>query len=280
MRKLIAPDINVRAFYLQCAEDTHIEDRRARLISSVDAVVEASDAYALASNEKSWCDLPKSIQDVPATDCEMSDLYSRTMVRNGRAGRYLYDKIFSSSAVCPMCGQGKVSTLDHYLPKSKYAQFAILPLNLVPCCRDCNIEKRVAFPATRTDQTFHPYFDDVEMDRWLYATVELDQGVSLAFFVAAPSGWSLELAGRAQTHFDAFKLGSLFSTFAATELSSLKYRLQKTFSNAGLPGVRADLALEAESSRIVHLNSWKTAMYEALSKSDEFCAGGFGEIGI
>lgn len=280
MRKLIVPNIDMRAFYLECANDTRNADRRARLNATVDAVVDAADAYAVASDAKLWCDLPDSIQIVPATDEELKGLYDRTVVGADRAGRYIYDKIFSSSSVCPMCGQGKISSLDHYLPKSKYAQFAILPINLVPSCRDCNTEKLVSAPSTAADQSFHPYFDDVENDRWLYARVTLGDGISIAFFVDAPQHWPLVLAERAQAHFVNFKLDALFATFAGTELSSIKYRLQKMFEEAGAGGVKADLAIEAESARIAHLNSWKTAMYEVLSESDEFCGGGFEAIGV
>lgn len=279
MRKLVAPNIDKRAFYLQCAQDTQNEDLRLRLIATADSIVEAAESYDAAGSDKRWFDLPHSIQAVPAADAELRNLYDRTVVRQRRAGRRVYDEIFSSSAVCPMCGQGKVSTLDHYLPKSRYAHFAILPLNMVPCCRDCNVEKREAYPATAGDQSFHPYFDDAETDRWLYANVNLDQGVSLAFFVDAPEEWAAVMVERAQFHFSKFKLSSLFGIFAATELSSVKYRLQKVYLNAGADGVKGDLILEAESARTAHLNSWKTAMYEALSQNDGFCDGGFRSIG-
>ena len=58
---------------------------------------------------------------------------------------------------CPFCGQlletsGKANSevptadLDHFFPKSKYPQFALLPQNLIPTCMECNrIEKHVNF---------------------------------------------------------------------------------------------------------------------------------------
>lgn len=58
---------------------------------------------------------------------------------------------------CPFCGQlletsGKTvsdvptADLDHFFPKSKYPQFALLPQNLIPTCMECNrIEKHVNF---------------------------------------------------------------------------------------------------------------------------------------
>lgn len=57
---------------------------------------------------------------------------------------------------CPMCGQlletskksdSKIPTadLDHFYPKDKFPQFALLPQNLIPTCMECNrIEKLTA----------------------------------------------------------------------------------------------------------------------------------------
>jgi len=63
--------------------------------------------------------------------------------------------------LCPACGEdGTPNTLDHYLPKDIYPEFAITPLNLFPMCDICQGEK-----GTKTldedDQRFflHPYFD-------------------------------------------------------------------------------------------------------------------------
>ncbi|RDV05220.1 HNH endonuclease [Undibacter mobilis] len=279
MRKIAAPNIDVREFYLECARDTSDVEQRARLVATVDAIVSAADSYEQAGGTRRWFELPNSIQDVPASDAELRGLYDRVMVRQGRVGRHVYNLIFSSSGVCPMCGQGKVSTLDHYLPKSRYAQYSIFAKNLVPCCRDCNTEKRVLVAASAGDQAFHPYFDDVEGDQWLFANLGVGGAVSLSYFVEPPATWSVTLAERARSHFMHFRLDVLFSTFAATELSSLKYRLQKMFLIGGADSVRADLQLEAESARHANVNSWKTAMYDALRSNAAFCAGGFDAIG-
>ena len=43
---------------------------------------------------------------------------------------------------CPFCGVGRVSTLDHYLPKTKYPTYAVTPVNLVACCAECNKKRK------------------------------------------------------------------------------------------------------------------------------------------
>ncbi len=43
--------------------------------------------------------------------------------------------------ICPLCECDTVTTMDHYLPKEKYALFVIHPRNLIPCCNSCNQHK-------------------------------------------------------------------------------------------------------------------------------------------
>jgi 5-methylcytosine-specific restriction endonuclease McrA len=172
MLSLPVPQIDTKATFLRCASDTNREDLKQRLLRSMNKVMEGAVAYLEAATSKSWYTLPHSIQPLPAADDELKDLYPRTMSAAARAGRTVYDTIFNSSphGICPLCGQGKVFTLDHYLPRSRYAHFATLPANLVPSCRDCNFAKREQFPSAKGEQTFHPYFDSVDGERCYSAT--------------------------------------------------------------------------------------------------------------
>lgn len=282
MRNLPLPPVTAsEAFYL-CAADTADEALKIRLLGAANAITLAGEVYLKAGEARTWYQLPDSIQVLSATDDDLNNLYPRTMSASTKAGRPIYDLIFSSSpqGICPVCGQGRVTTLDHYLPRSRYAHYSVLPANLVPCCRDCNFAKREKYPSVETEQTFHPYFDNVEQDRWLYCTLEISGGVSLSYFVQAPESWSPVAVARAERHLSVFKLRAAFATYAASELSTLKGRLQILFDRGGARLVREDLEIEAEGSRQASLNSWKTAAYEALAASDEFCDGGFHDIAL
>ncbi len=282
MRYLPAPQIAAKSVFLACAADTVDKTLQFRLEQSAAQVMAAVSSYLSASSDKTWYTLPHSIQQLPATDEELKALYPRTMSAAGRAGRSAYDAIFNSSphGICPLCGQGKVFTLDHYLPRSRYAHFAVLPINLVPSCRDCNFAKRERFPSAMAEQTFHPYFDNIEGERWLFCEVIVQGGVSLIYYVDPPQTWSPSQVERASTHFETFKLREAFATYAANELATLKARLRLLHSRGGSQMVNDDLALEAASSRQANLNSWKTAAYETLAESEEFCNGGFEYISI
>lgn len=90
----------------------------------------------------------KSVNDM--TDAEAIDIYEGVFKRHARS-QFLkqYSKV-----CCPICGHFYPPTLDHVLPKTKYAQYTVTPINLVPMCTYCNGAKG------QSDIGFHPYFQD------------------------------------------------------------------------------------------------------------------------
>jgi DNA-binding transcriptional LysR family regulator len=61
--------------------------------------------------------------------------------------------------VCPACGSPP-ETLDHYLPKGRYPQFVITPVNLTPMCDPCHRRKKEKTGNAVSPRFFiHPYFD-------------------------------------------------------------------------------------------------------------------------
>ena len=210
---------------------------------------------------------------------EMTMLYQRYMVR--RNGRSIYNqiKLGAADGVCLLCGHLRVATLDHHLPKSLFPALAVAPTNLVPCCTSCNMAKLARAPSCAEEETLHPYFDNVDGDRWLVADVKpTAMGPTLHFKVRAPSAWPDLLRTRTTYHFKILKLATLYLTQAQQELSNIRHLLVTLHTNQGIGAVRDHLALSAESRRAVRLNSWQTAMYEALAGDTWFCEQGLYQI--
>ncbi len=64
--------------------------------------------------------------------------------------------------ICPSCGEeGTPNTLDHYLPKRDYPQFAVTPANLLPMCDICQMHKGSDTVDEEGRRLYvHPYFDE------------------------------------------------------------------------------------------------------------------------
>lgn len=71
--------------------------------------------------------------------------------------------IIPPSDYCPVCGVSYnhefnyIKTLEHVLPKSKYQQYILSPINLVYLCELCNSSKG----SKVNEILFHPYFSNI-----------------------------------------------------------------------------------------------------------------------
>ncbi|WP_339461163.1 HNH endonuclease [Pseudomonas sp. EA_105y_Pfl2_R69] len=204
---------------------------------------------------------------------ELVKLYGYYMV-DRQPGRGLYDLILvAAKEQCPFCGGiGRPKSLDHYLPKANYPQYAVLPQNLVPCCRDCNTEKSNALAAAEDEQAIHPYFDDDKFfsEQWVFATVNPTRPCSLEYFTEPPNDWSDIEKSRALNHFRDFNIGSRYSIQAADELSGLVDLRRGYLANVSAEEFSSYLA-SVSSSASYFPNHWKKVMYQALAKDSNFC---------
>jgi hypothetical protein len=211
---------------------------------------------------------------------EMKELYKEQMSRPKGAAKAVYDTILNSTPYqkCPLCGQGTVTTIDHHLPQSKYPEFTVLPLNLVPACKDCNTAKHARFPRSSEEQTIHPYYDDFSNDCWLCAKVVQGGPPVLVFYANAPDNWDPIDRMRVANHFRFLKLGILFSSNAGSEMINIRAKIKDIFDAGGKFELAKHLQEKATDHSKVYLNSWQAATYYALSVDDWFCSGGFNDI--
>lgn len=210
------------------------------------------------------------------TKGELKNLYTQQMLGVKKPGRLIYDKIraLSLGKLCPSCGFGQVKTLDHYLPKSKFPLYSVLPANLIPSCRDCNTGKHSESASNAESLPIHPYFDRQHFfcDQWIVATVLQTEPATLIFKVSPPESWDSLSKARASAHFKSYDLADRFSVRVGEQLAILRHQLAR-FTD---PLSRGDHLREmAEDFEQIHKNSWQTAMHQALAASTWYCEVGF-----
>ncbi len=252
--------------------------RRALIAIRPDIEAAAADYVVKADNAELYR-IPQvdPIGTVPGT--EMVRTYDGRMAQKGQPGRPIYDrlKLLPDNDRCPFCDLRNVSTLDHFLPKQDYPIFAVTPVNLVGCCADCNKLKHAAIPMNANNTVLHPYFDDVTTQKWLAAVAVERAPAAVTFHVVEVDEWDVTLNARVVYQFELLRLAELYSRQAAHEIANIRANLCRHFEEGGAAAVRSELQWQWESRRRHQLNSWQTATYEALAKSDWFCGGGFTE---
>lgn len=101
-----------------------------------------------------WKLKPKSF--VPDVSAEQRALY-----KNRADTSWVSTIRHASLQSCPMCGSPVTGSVDHYLPKEEFPEFAMMAANLVPACIQCNSgAKGRTFQGSKPAERFiHPYFD-------------------------------------------------------------------------------------------------------------------------
>lgn len=274
------PDLDAGETFATCISRVRNPQMRRRLRSIRLDIEAAADDYIerAESGELHKINQVPVIGGVPGT--ELVKTYDSRMAKGGQPGRPIYDqiKLLPENDRCPFCGHRNVSTLDHFLPKQLYPIFAVTPVNLVASCSDCNKAKLEDVPASAEGTLIHPYFDDVEDEQWLFASVARSTPAALTFYVQEVAEWDDILNARVAHQFAALGLARLYSTQAGTEITNIRHNLRLYYDDGGIEAVRNELQRQWASRQANNINSWQTACYEALSQSDWFCDGGFAEI--
>ncbi|MXP25635.1 hypothetical protein GRI39_06215 [Altererythrobacter indicus] len=208
---------------------------------------------------------------------EMVNLYKRHMSRQKSRGRTIYDKIMAAAAYgqCPFCGHLPVSTLDHFHGKAEYPVLAVTPVNLIPCCKDCNDYKGTAAALTPETQFLNAYYDDLTEDRWLYAQIIHGSPPGAIFSVIPPAHWGAVTTQRVARHFRELNLAKLYSSQSSRQLQNIRSSLSKNYAAGGAAAVQADLLERSDSCNVVAINSWEGALFEAAANDGWYCGGGF-----
>lgn len=271
------PTYNSGDVFIDCLEIVKNVNLKARLTATRNLVVEAAEELEeKVTTGQLHTVIRETLVNGNVTSAELQGVYDR-MVRKGTLGRKIYDKLIIASplGVCPLCSQREVTQIDHYLPKAEYPRLSVVPINLVPSCSDCNKSKLTGYPNTSEEETLHPYFDNIENDLWLTATVIHSTPPTIQFQVTPHHDWEQLLSDRVLFHFDTLSLAKLYSTQAAVELVQINLSLIKLHDSSGAAGVRKFILEGAESRSHANINSWQAAMYTAMASDNWFCDGGF-----
>ena len=277
MRSLPLPTDTQASVFALCLSATTDPGLHARLTAITANLVTVGATYQANAMAASLNHIPR-VQSVGAvTKPELTELYEAHLSKTKGAARVVYDRIRNAAPNnrCPLCGVGNVAHCDHHLPKSRYPDLSILPINLVPACHFCNYKKREKYPATAGQQTFHPYFDQhLLRDAWVRATLNPGPPPVLVFDTAPPPTWPAIDRDRVRRHFDACGLAITFTTNANDELPILRDRLILQSSRGGVAAVQQFLDDERDIHS-VRPNSWQYATYCTLAADTWFVNGGY-----
>jgi 5-methylcytosine-specific restriction endonuclease McrA len=179
---------------------------------------------------------------------------------------------------CPLCGFGEASTLEHYLPQSRYPEFSVFALNLIPACARCNLLKGDAIGITPATQCLHAFFHELPPFAVLFCSVDIEAGAALVRYrLRTNRPINANLLARATYHFEKLRLGDRFRRESLIEIGDRRSTFEEYVGpHNRFQNLRKYLRSEARGYRqqLGH-NHWKTCLYTALARNHHFWAGGY-----
>lgn len=183
--------------------------------------------------------------------------------------------LLASTDVCPYCGFGEPTELDHYLPKTLYGELAIYPRNLVPCCGPCNNAKRTIVPGVPPGPgLIHAYFQELPDTVFLRADVDFVGGALDVTFRIDTAALTPALAAMLQFQLVRLKLNDRYPR----QINKFLFE-QRTgmvlFKELGLPAAQLASYLRRSASSLAASfgrNDWRPALLETLAANEAFCA--------
>lgn len=221
-------------------------------------------AYAEYRNTKGSSTTSQLGLSVPWPD-KLSELYE------GRAKKYGLEWIETIATTtkygyCSMCGAETHKTVDHFLPRSPWAEFSFFSLNLVPSCGTCNTKRgnRANAPGT-TPRLLHPYFDEKVLVKRLHVTRIRGQYEAPEFEPVACHLLKRTETLRVIRHLSQSIDLVVYQQFCSNRWSELKQEIKRLKTKAAVKK-RLETLLE-DSVSTSGPNSWKTAFYAGASGS-------------
>lgn len=223
-------------------------------------------------------DLAAVPQGVPVSlngsgkDCEdMDELYTFGCEPLGK----LWVEVLSSDGYlndkCPVCEAIPANTFDHYLPQSAYQMFAVHPLNLIPCCTECNGHKlKNLFDKNGKRKFWNAYLDKETTEQYLFCDISEENGMPKATFRVEKGKLPERYFEIIKNSFEGQKIDKTYANASGGAIIRLKDSCCKFFSKNQDKGLDNTLQMVADMIPDTNINNWEYVLDKTLIGTDVF----------
>lgn len=205
-----------------------------------------------------------------AVEEELHDYYRAKRQRDGLAWIHDYREAKSFSH-CPLCGNPGPTQLEHYLPRSPYAEFTIFSWNLLPSCGACNLKRNKFANAHGTVlPLIHPYLDKEIYGQPLLSASIKGPFAQATFEPAALTTLPADVLKRAQRHIEKCVASRRFHEYLSAKWNVWRGKADeyKTLSR-----LKQEMELELRvSCGPLGVNSWDAAFFRGVLGNDDALA--------
>ena len=170
------------AVYKEAVKNKTDKDKK-RILNSVEDKIELQYEVYLDKfqNKKIFEVISESFSDLEKAT--LIDLYQyKSSIIKKIKNKILDSQVITISATCQYCTLNSINSLDHFIPKSDFPEFSVNPLNLFPCCPECNFKKNNLCFNGEESLFLNLYLDELPEKEYLRADFDFSDEIPLVTF--------------------------------------------------------------------------------------------------
>ena len=175
----------------------------------------------------------------------------------------------STKHKCQYCTINNHDTLDHFLPKSKYWEYVIHPLNLVPCCSDCNRKL-----SSKEDSSLNLYLDNLPTEQYLFVNITFTDSIpNFDFELRNVNNNTINAAlyVKIKQHFASLGLLERMKEAAITEYTEFYNSIKAQLQHSNISDIKSCTLIIIHNNKVSYgHNHWKYIFQEALINNQNF----------
>ncbi len=177
------------------------------------------------------------------------------------------------SNTCQNCTINSVNTMDHILGKTQFPEYAVNPINLFPCCSECNGYKSKGLLQNGKRKFLNLYLDNLPMEQYLFVDIkrDLNNELEYIFKVENINNIDKDLFAIIKNHYDSLYLLKRMKTISIKYVSELINSINIRKNRLPIKVICEEVIATAnENRKILGYNHFKYILEISLAQSSEF----------
>jgi len=174
--------------------------------------------------------------------------------------------------ICQSCTLNNANSFDHYISKGEFPEFAVNPINLIPCCSECNSLKSSQWRGIHGRNILNHYLDILPQVQYLYVDLGIgNKAIEVKFYLDNSNGVNNLLFERINNHYTRLELFRRFQENSESVISSLKDDIENGLVDSNFDLVRTQVLRRIDREKATKgVNYWQSVLKHTLINDEDF----------
>ena len=174
---------------------------------------------------------------------------------------------------CQYCTINAVNTLDHFIPKQSFPEFSVNPLNLFPCCSECNSKKSNLWLDNNRHLFLNLYLDELPNKIYLIADFDFQNNIPMVTFsLDNPENIDSGTYEVIESHFSRLDLLRRMRESSNEKITDIINNIRGNYKlNSDINSIKSIIReAEEDNKKAYGYNYWKSVLILSIIEKDEF----------